>query len=259
MMTSPTLLIERQNHVLTLTLNRPERANAFNMEMTRALQRALRAEALDPDVRCVVIRGSGKYFSAGQDLGEMEQVAGESYYRHLQQTYNPLILQIRRLEKPVLASLRGAVAGAALGIALACDLRIAAEGTRFTVGFLGIGLVPDSGVSLFLPLVVGLGRASELAFTNAPFDAAQALDWGVVNRVVPPDDLDAQTAAWAQQLARGPVNAMGLAKRAFNRALLPNLEDVLEYEGQLQAIAQHNPEHHEGIQAFMQKRPPKFD
>ncbi len=257
-MTSPTLLIERQDHVLTLTLNRPERANAFNLEMTRALQRALRAEASDPDVRCVVLRGSGNYFSAGQDLREMEQVAGESYYQHLRQTYNPLIVQLRRLEKPVLASLRGAVAGAALGIALACDLRIAAEGTRFTVGFLGIGLVPDSGVSLFLPLMIGLGRASALAFSNVPFDAAQALDWGVVNRVTSPDELDAQTMAWAQQLARGPVKAMGLTKRAFNHALLPNLEDVLEYEGQLQAIAQHHSEHREGVQAFMQKRPPKF-
>lgn len=244
--------------VLTLTLNRPERANAFNLELTRALQKALKQAASDPQVRCVVLRGQGDFFSAGQDLGEMAQAGEISYYHHLQRTYNPLILQIRRLEKPVLASLRGAVAGAALGVALACDLRIAAEGTRFTVGFLGIGLAPDSGVSLLLPMLIGLGRASELAFSNAPFTAEQALAWGLVNRVVPAAELDAATTAWAAELARGPLQAIGLSKRAFNRALLPQLEEVLDYEGQIQAIAQHNLEHREGVQAFLEKRAPDF-
>jgi len=164
-----------------------------------------------------------------------------------------------QIEKPVIAALHGAVAGAALGIALACDLRIAAEGTQFTVGFLGIGLAPDSGVSLLLPAVVGLGIASELAFTNAPFDARQALSWNLVNGVVPPEELLPQSMALAVRLARGPQPIIGLSKRAFNRAILPNLESVLDYEAHIQAIAQHSAEHREGVQAFLEKRPPEFD
>ncbi len=245
-------------NVLTLTLNRPARANAFNNEMTRALQAALSEAAHNPEVRCVVIAGAGSVFSAGQDLAEMEHAGSISYRAHLQQTYNPLILQLRRIEKPILAVLKGAVAGASLGIALACDMRIAASETKFSVGFLGVGLAPDSAVSLLLPAVVGLGLASELTFLNTPFDVQQALAWGLVNRVVPLDALDSQAAEWAAQLAQGPLRAIGLAKRAFNRAVLPNLENVLDYEAHLQNIAQHGAEHAEGVRAFLEKRPPRF-
>lgn len=255
---SDLVLSQFSGHVLTIKLNRPQRANAFVKDMSLALQSAFAEAADDPEVRCIVLTGVGGFFSAGQDLTEFREAENLSYREHLEETYNPLILQLRRIEKPVLASIRGAVAGAALGIALACDLRIVAEGTRFTVGFLGIGLVPDSAVSLLLPAMIGLGRANEFAFSNAPFDAQQALDWGIANRVVSANDLESETTNWAMQLAQGPVKTMGMAKRTFNRAVLPNLEDVLSYEAQTQAIAQHGYEHQEGVQAFLEKRPPQF-
>ncbi len=226
--------------------------------MSLALQSALFEATNDSQVRCVVLTGVGDFFSAGQDLYEFHQAENLSYREHIEATYNPLVLQLRYIEKPVLGCIRGAVAGAALGIALACDLRIIAEGTLFTVGFLGVGLVPDSAVSLLLPAIMGLGRASEFAFNNTPFNAQQALVWGVANRVVPVNDLESETARWGSQLAQGPVNVMGLSKRTFNRAVLPNLEDVLSFEAGIQGLAQHGYEHQEGVQAFIEKRHPKF-
>lgn len=243
--------------VLTITLNRPK-ANAFNLEMVAALQAALRRAESESAARCVLLIGSGSIFSAGQDLREPEQIEGFSYRPHVQRTYNPLVLQIRRLEKPVLAALNGAVSGAALGLALACDLRIAADTARIVVGFLGIGLTVDSAVSLFLPALIGLGRASEAIFTNAALDAGQALALGLVNRVVPAVELPARAMEWATELAQGPVRAMGLTKRALNRAMLPHLEQVLDYEAHLQDIAGRGAEHQEGRRAFLEKRTPRF-
>lgn len=256
-MSSTSLLVDHQDGVLTLTLNRPK-ANAFNFEMIEALQGALKNAARDDGVRVVVLTGTGSVFSAGQDVKDFQQAEGESFRGHLQRTYNPLVLQIRRLEKPVLAAVNGSVAGAALGIALACDLRIAAENARFLVGFLGIGLAPDSAVSLFLPALIGLGRAAEFAFSNAPIFAEQALTWGMVNRICPADSLQEQAAEWAAALARGPVRAMGLAKRDFNKAVLSNLEQVLDYEAHTQDIAGRGAEHHEGVLAFLEKREARY-
>jgi 2-(1,2-epoxy-1,2-dihydrophenyl)acetyl-CoA isomerase len=177
-----------------------------------------------------------------------------SYREHLQETYNPLILQIRRLEKPVIAAVNGPVAGAGLGVALACDLRIAADTAAFTVGFSGIGLVPDSAVSLLLPALIGLGRATEFTFSNQPISAQQALEWGMVNRVVPGSDLAKEAATVAAGLAAGPVGAYGLTKRLFNKSVLPNLEGVLNFEGELQEIASKGEEHAAGVKSFLRKR-----
>lgn len=251
------LLREQRDGVLVLTLNRPP-VNAFNHELIFALQDAFRQAAREEGVRVVLLQAWGAAFSAGQDLTELEQVQGQSLRQHLQCTYNPLILQIRRLEKPVVAAVHGAVAGAALGVALACDIRLAAEGTRFVVGFNGIGLAPDSGVALLLPALIGLGRASEFAFTNEPILAEQALAWGLVNRLVAPERLHEEALALAHRLAQGPVRAMGLTKRAFNRAVLPHLETVLDYEAHVQDIAGRGAEHREGVRAFLEKRPPRF-
>ena len=250
------LLSERKQGVLSLTLNRPK-VNAFNFELIAALQAGLKQANNDPQVRCVLLSGSGKTFSAGQDVKEFRP--GEiSIREHLLRTYNTLVLQIRRLDKPVLAAINGPVSGAALGIALACDLRLAADTARFVVGFGGIGLAFDSAVSLLLPALIGLGRAAEFAYTNAPISAEQALTWGLVNRVVPAAELPKQAFAWAAQLAQGPVHAMGLAKRDFNQALLGNLEQVLDYEAYNQDIAGQGAEHIEGVQAFLEKRKPKY-
>jgi 2-(1,2-epoxy-1,2-dihydrophenyl)acetyl-CoA isomerase len=250
------LLQDFHNGVLTLQLNRPK-VNAFNFELIAALQRAFKQAEQDSQVRVVLLSGTGEVFSAGQDINEFTG-AGVSYRYHLLRTYNPLVLQIRRLEKPVLAAINGAVSGAALGIVLACDLRLASEQARFVVGFAGIGLAPDSAMSLLLPALIGLGRASEFAFSNAPITAEQALAWGLVNRLAPASELMAVASALAAALARGPLGAMGLAKRAFNKAVLSNLEQVLDYEAHLQEIAGSSAEHKEGVTAFLEKRPPQF-
>ncbi len=246
------------NGVLTLTIDRPK-ANAFNLGLIRELQKAFKEASRDAQTRVIVLTGAGRVFGAGQDIEEI--VAGGenlSYLKHLRETYNPLVLQIRQIEKPVIAAINGPCAGASLGIALACDLRIAADSARFVVGFNGIGLVPDSGVSLLLPALIGLGRALEFTFSNQPIDAQKALAWSLVNRVVNLEDLHMETAATAAELSKGPLGAFGLSKRLYNKAVLPNLESVLEYEGQIQEIAGKSHEHQEGVAAFIEKRAPKF-
>jgi 2-(1,2-epoxy-1,2-dihydrophenyl)acetyl-CoA isomerase len=254
-----TLLSTLQSGVLTLSLNRPERANAFNFEMTQALQNALTDAEKDSQVRCVVITGNGKVFSAGQDITEMKQYAGDiSYAEHLEKTYNPLILQIREMGKPVVAAVNGACAGAAFGIALACDLRIARTNSYFVVGFSGIALAPDSGVSLLLPKLIGLGRAQEFFYTNKPIPAQLAYQWGIVNRV---GGFNYQRVVdqMVGDLAQGPREAFALGKKAFNEAILPNLADALSKEGILQDIAGKSTEHKIAVKAFFEKRKPKYD
>jgi 2-(1,2-epoxy-1,2-dihydrophenyl)acetyl-CoA isomerase len=254
---SETILTEVKDQVMAITLNRPK-VNAFNLEMIESLQAAFKQAGRDPKVRCILLTGSGHVFSAGQDITEVKQVEDTSFRRHLLHTYNPLILQIRYLEKPVLAAINGAVSGAAVGIALACDLRLAADTARFVIGFLGIGLGPDSAVSLMLPALIGLGRAAEYTFTNTPISAERALELGLVNRLVPAEKLEQSAWEWATSLAQGPIHAFGLAKRTFNKAVLGNLEQVLDYEAHIQDIASKGEEHKEGVQAFLEKRPPRF-
>ncbi len=252
-----TLLSSLQAGTAILTLNRPARANAFNFEMTNELKNALTQAENNSEVRCVVITGSGKVFSAGQDITEMKQGEVVSYREHLEKTYNPLILQIRSMGKPVIAAVNGACAGAAFGIALACDLRIAHSSAYFVVGFSGIALAPDSGVSLFLPKYIGLGRAQEYFYSNNPIPAQLGYEWGLVNRV---GGFNYQKLVMqiADELASGPQEAFAAGKKAFNKAILPNLEDALHYEGILQDEAGKSAEHREGVSAFMVKRKPKY-
>ena len=166
---TPLLLSSLKTGTLTITLNRPERANAFTLELIGELQTVFTQAARDSQVRVVVLTGAGRVFGAGQDIEEIKSHGDKlSYRQHLLKTYNPLVLQIRHIEKPVIAAVNGTCAGASLGIALACDMRLAAHTASFVVGFNGIGLIPDSAVSLLLPALIGVGRASEFTFTNAP-------------------------------------------------------------------------------------------
>ncbi len=252
-----TLLSSTQAGTAMLTLNRPECANAFNFEMTNELQRALAEAERDSQVKCVVITGAGKVFSAGQDIGEMKKGKSISYREHLNKTYNPLILQIRTMGKPVIAAVNGPCAGAAFGIALACDLRIAKSTAYFVVGFSGIGLAPDSGVSLFLPKYIGLGHAQEYFYSNKKIKAYRAYEWGMVNRVGG-FNYQRLIRRIATELAQGPCEAFAAGKKAFNQAILPNLEEVLNFEGVLQEEAGKSAEHQEGVAAFLEKRAPKF-
>ncbi len=251
------ILRELKDGVLALTLNRPK-ANAFDSPMVALMQGFLKEAARDSGVRCVLLKANGKLFSAGQDVTEFGGGEHVSFRKHLLKNYNPLILQMRQLEKPILASIQGAAAGAALGIALACDLRIGSPEARFVVGFSGIGLAPDSAVSLLLPTLIGLGRAAQATFFNEPISAELALDWGLLNAVVPAEELEAKAWDWATKLAKGPVGAMGLSKRDFNKAMLPNLEEVLDYEAHTQEIAGEGADHKEGLAAFLEKREPKY-
>ena len=252
-----TLLTSTQSGTAVLTLNRPERANSFNFEMINELRNALADAEKNPQVRCVVITGGGKVFSAGQDITEMKRGTEISYREHLNKTYNPLILQIRNMGKPVVAAVNGPCAGAAFGVALACDLRIAKSNAYFVVGFSGIALAPDSGVSLLLPTYIGLGRAQEYFYSNKPITAHQAYEWGMVNQVGA-FNFQALVKQIADELATGPREAFAAGKKAFNHAVLPNLEEALTYEGILQEVAGKTAEHHEGVAAFLGKRKPKY-
>lgn len=252
------ILSETSDGVLTLTLNRPK-ANAFNAEMVDELLAALKGAGRDESVRCLILTGAGRFFSAGQDVGAFGGEGGEvSFRQHLERTYNRLILAMRRLEKPVIGAINGPAVGAGLGIALATDIRIAAESASFIFGFTGIGLAADSATSLTLPLLTGLARAAEMAFTNDPVTAEQAAAYGLVNRVVPDAEFVDVVRELAFKLAKGPTRAIGLTKRAFNRALLSALEPTLDYEAHLQEIAGRTADHKEGVAAFLEKRSASF-
>lgn len=254
-----TILYDLADNVATLTFNRPEVRNAFNDVMAAEVQAALKTAERDEQVRCVVITGAEQGFSAGQDLAALRERGGEvSFREHLQQTYNPIVSKLRSIEKPVIAAINGAAAGAGWGIALACDIRYAAETAKFRLAFSGIGLAPDSGTSFFLPRLIGLGRALELAFTNEVLDANGALALGLVSKVFAHDQLLPATLELARKLAQAPTRGLGLTKRAMNYALDASLDQTLDYEAHLQAIAGRTDDHHEGVQAFLEKRPPKF-
>jgi 2-(1,2-epoxy-1,2-dihydrophenyl)acetyl-CoA isomerase len=256
------VLAERDGGVLTLTLNRPDVLNAFNDPMTRELMEAMRGAERDAAIRCVVLTGSGRGFSSGQDLGaflERQSSAKPVPIReHLATGYNVLVTRMRTLEKPIVGAINGIAAGVGLSIALACDMRVAADNASFTLGFSKIGLIPDGGASYMLPLLVGLGRASELAFTSDRIDAQEAQRIGLVNRVVPAAELTDAVQSLAQQLAALPTRAIGLTKRAFNHSVMPDLADWLDYEAHLQDIAGRTDDHREGVAAFVEKRKPTF-
>jgi 2-(1,2-epoxy-1,2-dihydrophenyl)acetyl-CoA isomerase len=255
---SDTILRASDSGVLTLTLNRPDALNSFNVEMKEALLAALKDAARDKDARVIVLTGAGRAFSAGQDLKERQQPGVADLGTELRTRYNPIILAMRRLEKPIIGAINGVAAGAGISVALACDILIAAENASFMEVFGRVGLVPDTGSSWLLPRLVGYAKAAEMFFTTDPVDAATAERIGIVNRVVPADQLMDEANALASKLAQGAPLAMGLAKRALNRALESTLEDALEYEAQLQSIAGRSADHREGVAAFVEKRPAKY-
>jgi 2-(1,2-epoxy-1,2-dihydrophenyl)acetyl-CoA isomerase len=258
-MADPTILYTVTDNVATLTFNRPEVRNAFNDQMADELQAALKNAERDETVRCLVITGAGQGFCAGQDLAAIRDRGDEVSFRdHLKKTYNPIVAKLRSIEKPVIAAVNGAAAGAGWGLALACDIRYASDAAKFRLAFIGIGLAPDSGTSYFLPRIIGLGKALELAYTNDLVDANAALSLGLVNKVVPADQLMSTTMELAKKLAQGPTRGMGLTKRAMNHALTSDLTEALDYEAHTQEIAGRSADHHEGVRAFLEKRSPKF-
>ncbi|GAC1443528.1 MAG: 2-(1,2-epoxy-1,2-dihydrophenyl)acetyl-CoA isomerase PaaG [Vulcanimicrobiaceae bacterium] len=262
-MSEPVVLASRAGAVRTLTLNRPEKLNAFTDEMASALLRELDAAATDATVRAIVIAGAGRAFSSGQDLEAFVRMrrpgqAPVSVAELLRSGYNRLIMRLRTIEKPVVASLGGVAAGIGLSIALACDTRIAGDDASLTLGFSKIGLIPDGGACLTLPLLAGFGRGLELALLSDRIDAAEAHRIGLVNRVVAATDLATETAAFARRLAEVSPVAAALTKRAFNEAMMPRLATWLDREADLQEEASHGDDLHEGVGAFLEKRKPVF-
>jgi 2-(1,2-epoxy-1,2-dihydrophenyl)acetyl-CoA isomerase len=253
-----TLLRDTDDGILTLTLNRPDALNSFTVAMKEELLAALRAAARERSVRVVVLTGAGRAFSAGQDLKERQSPGVADLGTELRVRYNPIVLAMRRLEKPVIGAINGVAAGAGCSIALACDIRLASERASFIEVFGRVGLVPDTGSTWFLPRLVGPARAAEMIFTAEPVDAATAERIGLVNRVVPAEQLMDEARTLARKLAAAPPLALALAKRALNRALESGLEDALEYEAQLQSIAGRSRDHVEGVAAFVEKRAPRF-
>jgi len=228
---NPVLLSEQTGAVLTLTLNRPK-ANAFDLTLIDALLDGLRRAEAEASVRCVLLTGAGRVFSAGQDVTAFAAAEGRvSFRRHLERTYNRLILRMRRLEKPIVAAINGAAAGAGLGIALAADIRVAARSARFVFGFTGIGLTADSAVSLTLPSLIGLGRALEMALTNAPLTAEQALAFGLVNRVVDDEQLMAQADGNVSAAARKAGMTRAALHRILKRLGLTSQDAAVDDEG----------------------------
>ena len=246
----------RDGAVLTITLNRPDVLNAFNREMHRALAATLK-EARDGGVRAVVLTGAGRGFCVGQDLTEFREAPGDIGSR-LRESYHPNIRAIRALEKPVIAAVNGAAAGAGMSLACACDLRLAADSATFVPAFINIGLIPDSGGSYFVTRILGPARAFEWLASGKRLTAAEAHAWGLVTEVVEADALASRAGGLAAQLAELPTRGVGMTKRLLDHAVTATLEEQLEREAQLQAAATKTEDFKEGVAAFLEKRPPRF-
>jgi 2-(1,2-epoxy-1,2-dihydrophenyl)acetyl-CoA isomerase len=247
----------RDGAVQTITLNRPDVLNAFNGAMHRAMQAALKEAARDDGVRAVVVTGAGRGFCVGQDLTEFREAPVDIGDR-LRAGYHPTILALRSLEKPVLAAVNGPAAGAGLSLALACDLRVAADSASFVPAFVSIGLVPDSGGTFFTRRLLGYARAFEWLVTGRKLTAAEAHAWGLVSEVVEADRLVERAAELAAELAALPTRAIAMTKRLLDHAETATLEEQLEWEAQLQSVATQTDDFREGVAAFLEKRPPRF-
>ena len=251
------LLSERQDAVLTLTLNRPEVLNGLTGELIDAITAAVTAASTDDGVRAVVITGAGRAFCSGADLRAGFSEPDIDVGGYLDAHYHPMIRAIRSIEKPVIASVNGVAAGAGLSLSLACDMRIAAESASFIQAFVRIGLVPDAGGSYFLPRLVGAAKAFEMSALGDSVDAAEALRIGLANRVVPDEQLAATTAELASRLARGP-RSVGLVKSLLSGSLDSTLDEQLTREAALQTAASRTDDFREGVTAFIEKRRAEF-
>lgn len=256
-MSYETILFDVKDGVASLTLNRPDVFNAFNEQLSADVLDALKKTAKDKSIRVLIITGSGKAFCSGQDL---KSIAGtkRSLSESIHKRYNPMIRAIRNLPIPVICKLNGVAAGAGCSLALACDMIIASELASLIEVFVNVGLVLDSGSSYFLPRLVGSARAFELSTLGSKVSAQQAADWGMVNKVVKPEDLDEEVNKLAAHYAQAPTKAIGLMKKMLNKSFQSDLDTMLEYEAYCQEIAGRSEDYKEGVQAFVEKRKPAF-
>ena len=253
-----TVLYELKEGVATITLNRPQVYNAFNVRMHTELMQILKQAERDPAVRCIVITGAGKAFCSGQDLKDIPVDGSRSLGQSVREYYNPLVLKLRSISKPIVAAVNGVAAGAGMSLALACDLRVAVDTARFVAAFANVGVVPDTGATYFLPRLIGHARALELCMLGGSLDAPTAHSYGMVNLVASAEEFPSAVQQLAERLSNGPATALGLIKRSFELSLSADLAQVLDYEAQAQEIAGSSAEYAEGVQAFREKRPPRF-
>ena len=260
-MAHATILYEASQGVATITLNRPDRLNAFTEEMHLELRTALAASAKDAAIRALLITGAGRGFCAGQDLGDRSLAAGEGprdLGDTLERLYNPLIRTLRGLQVPIVAAVNGVAAGAGANLALACDIVLAARSARFIQSFSKIGLIPDAGGTWQLPRLVGRARAMGLALLGDALDADQAERWGLIWRAVDDDKLMEEARTLAARLATQPTAALALTKKAIDAAAGNSLDQQLDLERDLQRIAGRTHDYSEGVAAFVAKRAPRF-
>jgi 2-(1,2-epoxy-1,2-dihydrophenyl)acetyl-CoA isomerase len=246
------------DNIATITLDRPDKFNSFIRPMALAMQEALDKAAQDETVRCIVITGSGKAFSAGQDLAEATDPNGPDLTKILTEHYNPIVTRIRNIPKPVFAAVNGVAAGAGANIALACDIVLVAESASFIQAFSKIGLIPDSGGTFMLPRLIGFQRASALMMTGEKVSARDALMMGMVYKVSPDEVFMEEVLKMAGTLAQMPTYGLALTKKALNQSLTNNLEQQLKLEDELQTLAGNSEDYKEGTAAFLEKRKPIF-
>jgi 2-(1,2-epoxy-1,2-dihydrophenyl)acetyl-CoA isomerase len=244
-----------------IELNRPDRLNAWDRRLGEELHAAVERVRDDDAVRAVMVTGAGRAFSSGADLAEQRDDAeGElpDLSSRLRELYHPILVGVREMPKPVLASVNGPAVGIGCSLALACDLIVASESSYFLLAFINIGLVPDGGSTAFIPARIGAARAKEMALLGERIPAQQALDWGLINRVVADEDLEESSRKLLDFLAKGPTAAYANAKRLLNRTLYPDLAGQLEAEAEAQGEQGRTSDFVEGVLAFTEKRPPHF-
>ncbi|HSI67927.1 MAG TPA: enoyl-CoA hydratase-related protein [Planococcus sp. (in: firmicutes)] len=252
------LNVNQKGAVLSLQLNRPESLNAFSPEMIEGLIHEVKRAAENPEIGVVLLSGAGRSFSAGGDVKTMGQAGPVETYNHIGKL-NELVLAMKALEKPIVSAVHGFAAGAAFNLALAGDIILAAEDSKFVMSFSQVGLISDGGGLYFLPRLIGPYRAKELFFSGEPITAAKAHEWGIVNQLYPLNELEQQAFAYAEKLANGPSKAYGMLKRITDQSLTSGLEEILEQERITQAMMVTTEDHLEGVTAFKEKRKPSFN
>ncbi len=252
------IIVEIKNRTCYITLNRPDVFNAFDDELSYALQDALKEATRNDEVRVVVLTGAGKAFCSGQDLKDIAQKENRSLRDSIDKRYNPMIRAMRTMPKPIICRLNGVAAGAGCSLALASDMIIASENASLIEIFINVGLVLDSGSSYFLPRVVGNQKAFELATMGSKVMAAQAFEWGMISKVVPAEELDNAVEAVVSFYRNAPTKAVGLMKKMMNKSFNSDLDTMLEYEAYCQEIAGNSEDYREGVNAFNEKRKPEF-
>src|SRR4051812_8872017 len=262
-MSYETVIWDVEDGVGRITLNRPEVLNAWNTQFGLDLREVVTKEAQDDSIRALLITGSGRGFSSGADLknegtGKLAEDGLPDVRARLTELYHPILLGIREIPKPGVAAVNGPAVGIGASLAFACDLIVAAANSYFNLAFVNIGLMPDGGSTAFVPAAAGKARAFEMAFLGERIPAQQALDWGLVNRVVEPESLPKESLEFAQRLARGPTKSYAGSKRALNRVVYGNLNAQLELEAELQHELFRTNDVREGVSAFVEKRDPSF-